>query len=654
MLMKHPGVAHAAVVIWENDDEKCLLAYVVSGQQGTFNQAEIQRHLRSHLPSYMVPDAFVQMDRLPLTTNGKIDQKALPTPQEHFSRQKAAVPRSSEEEILCGLYAELLKRTNVGADEDFFALGGHSLLATRLISRLHNIFGVELSLRVLFETATVAGLAARVREARGAPTHRLPPLERAERRSDLPLSYAQQRLWFLHQLQPESAAYNIHFGVRFTGWLDKKTLRQSFNAMVRRHEILRTTFPVRDGRPVQNIASESQLDCEELDLQRIVKSEIDLVVRKAAYEEANRPFDLQHGPLLRLKLLKLDDRQHVLLLTLHHIISDGWSTSILIREFARLYEAYGKGEDPGLPELPVQYADFAIWQRQWLQEEVLERQLAFWRKHLAGAPPLELPIDFPDNTMAGGSGARENFHFGNELTQQLRFLSRHEGATLFMTLLAGFQLMLARYTGQDEIVIGTDIANRTRLETEGLIGFFVNQLVLRGDLSGNPSFREILRRVRTVVLQAHEHQDLPFERLVQELAPERNLEGTPLFRVKLVLQNMGLSDLALPEISVSEMDLQEMTAKFDILVNIVEAEDGLHAFVHYRSSLFKPSTVQSLLHFYHATLVVIAQNGQILDVTKQELLGAIARKARELRDQFFTPLGLLASRQRQGRLIVKA
>lgn len=653
-LLRFPEIKQAAVIVREEQQEKRLIAYFVGNSPARVDQELMVKALQTELPDYMIPSGFMQLDELPLTRHGKVDRKALPRPSEISPGRDDLRFQNREEEILCGLYAELLRREVDATDESFFALGGHSLLATRLISRVKNIFGIDLPLRTLFDSPTVSGLAQRVREARGVISPTASALEPAQRGDRLPLSFAQRRLWILDRIQPNSGAYNIHFGLRMAGKLDKKALQRSLDALLLRHEVLRTSFPEIDGQPVQQIAAEMKLQLQETDLRQLCESEREAENRRLAYEEANKPFDLSRGPLVRARLLQLDERMHVFLVTLHHIISDGWSVAIMVEEFSRLYAAYTRQESLDLPELKVQYADFAIWQAGWLRGEVLEQHLKYWRTRLAGAEPLRLPTDRPRTPQTGRRGGRETFELGLELTKDLKALAQREGVTLFMALLAAFQWTLARHTGQEDIVVGTDFANRNRLEIEGLIGFFVNQLVLRGDLSGNPSFRETLRRARQIVLEAYDHQDLPFEKLVEELAPERDASATPLFSVKLVLQNVRRPDLSLPDLSVTPMDLQEMEAKFDILVNLTETGNGLTAFVHYNADSFSSGAVRTLLHFYRATLLVITEDNAILDAGKQEFLLAMARKVRTQVQHVTENLTPPVPRKRQIYSIMKA
>src|SRR6185369_4694917 len=460
-----------------------------------------------------------------------------------------AAASTPTEEVLAGLWTEQLGVEQVGIHDNFFDLGGHSLLATQVISRVRELFHVEIALRQLFETPTVADLAQSIDIALLKETKELvaPFIERVPRLEFLPLSYAQQRLWFIHQLDPASVAYNIPLAVRLSGQLDIAALRATLTEVVRRHEALRTTFAVHAGDPYQLIHPPAEVELPITDLtvgaalrgrpseeigvfaedgrpRSAAPTVATLEAQRIAVEEARLPFDLERGPLLRARLLQLSEEEHVLLVTMHHIVSDGWSMGVLVREVAALYTAFSTGQPTSLEELPIQYADYAVWQREWLRGEVLERQLSYWREQLAGAPAvLELPGDHPRPSMQGFRGSFEPVTVPAEVTARLKELSRREGVTLFMLLLGAWQVLLSRYAGAEDIVVGTPIANRQRGEVEGLIGYFVNALALRTDLSGDPSFRELLRRVREVALGAYLHQDVPFEKLVEELQPERAL-----------------------------------------------------------------------------------------------------------------------------------
>jgi hypothetical protein len=422
--------------------------------------------------------------------------------------------------------------------------------------------------------------------------------------------------------------------------------------IVRRHEVLRTSFLERDGVPVQEIEEPKELKLEVVEVggeeREGGEKEREQRVMELAREEWGRRFDLGRGPLLRVKLLRVGEEEHVLLLTMHHVVSDGWSVGVLSREFTALYNAYSQGEESPLEELKVQYADFAVWQRKWLEGEVLEEQLSYWRKQLEGLETLELPTDFPRSASFRHSGAREIFETGPDLSGKLTVLCQREGVNLFMALVASFQVALGCYTGQDDIAVGTDIANRNQLETENLIGFFVNQLVLRTDLSANPTFRQVLARVRRMILEAYEHQDLPFDKLVEDLSPARGPGETAFFRVKLVLQNIPMPDFFLPGLTVSFLDINDAAPKFDILFNVMETGEGLRGSLDYDSDLFSAASIRGFLNFYHAVLTVVTEDNELLDAPREKLVWAVEQKAYGLMKQLGPVLVTSLPRQRVG------
>jgi hypothetical protein len=656
VLRGHVAIDQAVVVLHhDRHGENRLAAYVVCEEKSVApSNGELREYVRQKLPAYMVPAAIVQVSAIPLTANGKIDRNGLPEPQ--IQEERAAGQARScgaEEEILCGIFAEVLKLESIDVQQNFFEAGGHSLLVTQVISRTRSAFEVEMPVRVLFETPTAEGLAEWVRRARGVARVMTPPVVRVLRSGVLPLSYAQQRLWFVHQLDPASIAYSMPFSLRLLGKLDTNALQWSLQEIVQRHEVLRTTFPSVEGRPMQMIADRLDLGIATVDLEHLPVLEREAEARNRVREESHVPFDLSQGPLVRVKLLRLEGQDHVLAVNMHHIVSDGWSAPIMVREFTRLYEAFVKGSSPDLPELKVQYADFAVWQRQWLKDEILETHLSFWRKQLAGAPDLALPHDVA-LTASSELCKRESFELGRELTDELKELSQREGVTLFMTLLAAYQLVLAHYTGQQDIVVGTDIASRNQLECEGLIGFFVNQLVLRTHLSGNPSFRQLLKRVKLTVLDAYAHQDVPFERLVEELRPDRQLGRTPLFQVKLVLQNTLQENPELPGLSVLPFEIYETPHKFPVLLDLVESNEGLQGWNSHDPALFSAGTMRSLLHFYRAVLSVVARDVDALDAPMEKLLTAVEREAYSLFEKSPSSSVMSVKKKRQGHLIAKA
>jgi amino acid adenylation domain-containing protein len=607
VLGQHPAVQEVIVLALEDrPGDKQLVAHVVWKPGARATISELRGYLNQRLPQYMMPSGFVEIEKMPLLPNGKVDRQALARLDSaglELEREYVA-PCTPTEGILAGIWEEVLRRERVGVHDNFFELGGHSLLATRLISRLRKIFQIELPLRTLFEGPTVAHLAQSIEAARPvAPRWPVPPLQPVPRDETLPLSFAQQRLWFLDQLDPGNPVYNIAAAVRIRGRLNVWALEQSLNEIVRRHEVLRTSFATVDGRPVQVIAPALMLALSVVDLRDRLESEREAEVRRLAAEEAQRPFDLTQGPLLRVSMLQVAEEEQVLLLLLHHIISDGWSMGVLIEELAALYRAFGDGGPSPLPPLPIQYPDFAAWQQQWLQGEVLETQLSYWKRHLAGVPVLELPTDRPRPVVQPARGARQWLELSKDLTSGLKALSRREGVTLFMTLLAAFKTLLYRYTAQEDIVVGSLIANRPWAETEKLIGFFVNTLVLRTDLSGNPSFQELLSRVREVALEAYAHQDAPFERLVEELLPNRDLHHTPLFQVMFALQNAPMQALELPELMLSPLDVDSRTAKFDLTLLMMEEADGrLTGSLEYNTDLFEEPTIMRMIGHFQTLL----------------------------------------------------
>ncbi|WP_420127104.1 non-ribosomal peptide synthase/polyketide synthase [Longimicrobium sp.] len=582
---------------------------------------------RERLPEHMVPSAFVFLDALPLTPNGKVDRKALPAPELASARDRYVAPRTPVEEVLAGIWAEVLRLERVGANDNFFDLGGHSLLATRVVSQVRELFGVELPLRVLFEAPTVAKLAGRVEEMRRAGAPALPAVVPVERTGALPLSFAQERLWFIDQLEPGSATYNIPAALRLAGALDQRALERALGEIVRRHEALRTVFAQAGGSPVQVIVPFGGFALPVEDLSGLDEADREAAVSRRAGEEAGRGFDLAAGPLFRAALLRLGDEDHVLLLSMHHIVSDGWSMGVLFRELSALYAAYREGRESPLPELAVQYADYAVWQRAQLEGEVLDRQLAYWKQRLSGAPGLlELPTDHARPAVQSFRGAVERIELSGALLERLQALGRNEGATLYMVVLGAFQLLLSRYSGSEDVVVGSPIAGRTRREVENLIGFFVNTLVLRTDLSGNPSFRETLRRVRAATLGAYEHQEVPFERLVAELQPERSLSHSPLFQVSFTLQDVEEPGSGLAELSTEGVATPDFAqAKFDLSLTFIATRQGLRGGLNYSTDLFEPGTIARMLGHLERVLEQVAADVDVR-LSHLDLLGAAERE----------------------------
>ncbi|MEV7630710.1 amino acid adenylation domain-containing protein, partial [Actinoplanes sp. NPDC089786] len=578
-LTAHPLVGQAAVIA--RDDT--LVGYVT----GTAGPAELRRHLSGRLPGYLVPAAIVALDRLPLTVHGKLDRAALPAPRTAAGPASRG-PRSPEEQILAELFADVLGRTSVGVDDDFFALGGHSLLATRLAGRVRATLGREMPIRALFEAPTVAGLAAELAQA---STGR-PALTRRPRPEVLPLSFAQRRLWFLHRLEGPGATYNIPLALRLTGELDVGALRAAVRDLALRHESLRTVFPDHDGVPYQQILD----DLPEL---TVVGPEADLG------ELARHRFDLTSEPPLRATLLRVTDTEHVLVLLLHHIAGDGWSMRPLSTDLATAYAARAAGETPGWAPLPAQYADYTLWQRDLLGDEndrdsVLAAQINYWRRALDGVPEQAgPPTDRPRPAVASYRGATHRFRIDAGLHERLTRIARDSGASLFMVLQAGLSALLSRLGAGPDVPLGSPIAGRTDEALDGLIGFFVNTLVLRTDVSGDPTFRELLGRVRETDLAAYTHQDVPFEHLVEVLNPARSAAHHPLFQVMLILQSAPGLDLRLPGLHVDDVTVGTGTSRFDLTFSLTESDPGsptggLTGIVEYRTDLFEPAGVATL------------------------------------------------------------
>ncbi|HEY6323424.1 MAG TPA: condensation domain-containing protein, partial [Thermoanaerobaculia bacterium] len=654
VLAGHPGVETCVVATRASSpSELRLAAYLVArDKQAPPATAVLRAFLRERLPEPLVPAAFVVLPALPLTANGKVDRAALPEPRWASGVERPRRrPRDLDEELLAGLFADLLpgdgppaeRVERIGIDDGFFDLGGHSLLASRLASRVRDTFGVELPLRSVFEAPTVAGLAELLRAARSEPGATPPPplVARPRPQGTAPLSFAQERLWFLSRLEPESTAYHIGVSARLRGRLDRAALAAALAGIVVRHEALRTVFeelPVTaGGQPVQRVLPAAPVPARPAALPRVSlmplpTPRLDAAAAAIASLWCERPFDLAAGPLLRPLLLELAAAESRLVLAIHHIVADGWSMSVLLRELAVLYPAAarlaaGAGspppaaeEAPVLPALPVQYPDFALWQREWLRGEVLEEQLGYWQRQLAGLTTLELPVDRPRGSGAAfGADAgvtprpqpaprragRRAADLPPALAAAIAALARREAVTPFMVLLAGLQALLARSTGQTDVAVGSPIAGRQRAEIEPLVGFFVNTLVMRTDLSGDPTGSELLGRVREMALGAFAHQDLPFELLVERLAPERDLAGTPLFRVMLVVQNSPWPTVALPDLELVPAAVPGRTAKVDLTLALV-LEQGWRGDLEYRRELFDGATIERLLGHLKTLLAELA------------------------------------------------
>jgi amino acid adenylation domain-containing protein/non-ribosomal peptide synthase protein (TIGR01720 family) len=611
VLAQHEGVQHAVVSVQEDGSEKGLVAYVVFRSEEVQQEA-LRSFVKGKLPEYMVPSAFVELTNLPLSANGKINRKALPRWEFPGVEQEPERLRAPTEELLGAIWSTSLGRTKIGIHENFFEVGGHSLLAAQIISRVRDIFFIDLPLRAIFEKPTIAGISQTINQAkRGGQGLSSTPILHAERQGESPLSFAQERMWFLQQIIPDKSAYNILEGLRLTGPLDPQALNASLQEILRRHEVLRAGFVAVEGRCVQRIVAATEWRLEQIDLQKIKDpGEVRCLVRK----EARRAFDLECAPLGRAALVKSGENEHVLLLAMHHIVADGWSFGVLLRELAELYSAHVTNQEAKLPALQIQYADYAEWQRQELKSDVLATELAYWKQQLSGATrQLLLPADHSRPAVQSFRGKRASFDLSKEFSDRLKEFSRHQGVTLFMLMLAGAKVLLARYSGQRDIVVGTVAANRSRSEVESLIGLFANTLVLRTDLTAVSSVADVLTRVRNVCLDASFHQELPFEKLVAELEPERDLGSTPLFQVMFAWQTLPADDLAMEGLRLARLPVEEEseTTKFDLSFLMGKSCDQLLGVLEYSPDLFEAQTIHRMLSHYRRILEEMVQDSSL-------------------------------------------
>jgi amino acid adenylation domain-containing protein len=610
-LLEHPGIKDGGVKVWEREPgEKYLAGYIVPREGYALNVSEVREFFRGKLPEYMIPSAFKLMATLPLT-NGKLDRQALPRPdtQRPALKQPYVAPRGEVERKLAGIWAEVLQIDEVGIHDNFFDLGGHSLTATRVISRVLAGFQAEVSQKLLFESPTVAALARSIEDAlRQSPSETNLPLVPAPRGTNLPASFGQRGLWFHNQLDPESCAYNLVFSYRLSGELDVQLMEQSINQIVARHEVLRMVFEAVDGQPVQNILPVMTIGLEVIDLSNLVAESLqDSEVRRFAGVLAEQSFDLTRGPLLRPALLRLASNEYVFLLAVHHIVFDGWSIGVFSRELSQIYNSLRSGKPCPFPELRIQYADFSMWQRERLRDANLENSLSYWKNQLDNLPTLMLPIKRVQHIPERASGGREEFEVSDELLDLLRSLANRSGTTLFMVLLAAWKVALYRYTGQTDIAIGTPVAGRNHPAVEELIGYFLNLVVLRSDLSGNPTVLELLERIRRVCLDAFAHQDVPFEKLVEELRPTRRITTNPLVQATFALQNTPQQSLNLTGITARDLDISAGVARpFDLHLYVIEEERRLRGYVSYNINLFEADTIKRLINHLTNLLTAIA------------------------------------------------
>jgi amino acid adenylation domain-containing protein/non-ribosomal peptide synthase protein (TIGR01720 family) len=603
-LQQHPEVSQAAVVLHQDSPEQArLIAYFMPEGVAI---ADLRTFLATRLPAYMLPTGWVGLAQLPLTPNGKVDRRALMQESPTIAVRAILPPRTAAEELLAGIWANLLQQNQISRTDNFFELGGHSLLATQLIAQIRQTFERELPLRSVFETPTLAALAEAIATSE---THSSPPIIPIADQSQAPLSFAQQRFWVLAQLDPDSPSYNIPLAIRLRGRLDLRLLRQSFETVIQRHVVLRTAFTTVAGHPLPVISPTATLTIPVIDVSTIAPDQQTPLLAAIAQTEAARSFDLTTPQLLRVTVIHVQSNEYLILITLHHIVADAWSMNLLVQEVVSKYAGLQQGQLKAPADLPIQYADFAHWQRQWLQGDRLEQSLDYWQQQLGGMPALlDLPTDRPRPAVQQFRGAVQRFQLDADLTAQLRQLSQRSRSTLFMTLLLGLNLLLHRYSGSEDIAIGSPIANRPRAELESLIGCFANTLVFRTNLSGNPTVMELLERIRTTAMAAYAHQDAPFEQVIEAVQPERSLSYAPLFQVMLVLQNLPLSELTTPEMQWEWFESDSGTAKFDLTWMLTETPSGLAVRLEYDTALFDATTIARFAHHFETLLRSMVAN----------------------------------------------
>jgi amino acid adenylation domain-containing protein len=611
LLLHHPSIKEAVVILYEADNNSRLVAYVTAKEKSILLAGgQLKDYLKTRLPNYMFPSQIMVLDRLPLSPNGKLDRRCLPAPSATSTNRE--MPVTPTEELLATLWQVLLKVKSVGRRDNFFELGGHSLLATQLITRIRDNFGLELPVRKVFEQSVLFELATEIDKA--ASCLALPPITVQLENDPKCLSFAQSRLWFLAQLEGTgaSATYNMSAALQIDGDLNVEALRASFDYLLKRHAILRTYFPALSGQPQVVVQNPEDIEVLEIiDLQEYPQQTAD--VQRLANTHAQEPFDLNTGPLFKAKLLQLSKQKNVLLLNMHHIISDGWSMGVFKREWEQAYSAFAAGCTPHLSPLPIQYSDYAAWQRSWLQGEILQRQQNYWFQQLGDAPRLlDLPTDHPRPAQQSYQGGRQEYRLSSTLTQKLKTVSQKHGVSLFMTMLTAFSILLSRYSRQEDLCVGTAIANRTHSYIEGLIGFFVNTLVLRSKIKPEQGFSELLQQTRSSCLDAYAHQDIPFEYLVEQLQPERSLSHNPLFQAMMVLQNTESAgtNVNLPGLNIQDLEQNYPFAKFDLTLYLYESGAQLHCMWEYATDLFEAETIKRMAGHFEVLLLAIVENPQ--------------------------------------------
>ncbi len=608
-LSSHPCVAQAVAIAREDrPGDTRIVAYFVS--RGTMPAAaDLREHLRAILPSYMVPQHFVPLAAIPLSTNGKVDRKALPAPDASaFASKEYEAPVGEVEVTLAQIWSEVLGLQRIGRRDNFFDLGGHSLLAVRVASRVHQRLGVDVELGELFNKPELSAFALAVQSI---VRSELPPIALLSRGQPLALSFAQQRLWFLSQMEGVSQAYHIPMALRFNGALNGAALQRTLDRLLARHEALRTTFIALDGEPAQHIApADIGFALQHHDLRgHADPGEANQALQRLTEQEASEAFNLETGPLIRGRLIQTADTEHVLLITMHHIVSDGWSMRVLVDEFGALYSAFCQARSDPLAALQVQYADFAAWQRRWLSGDVLQTQSRYWQRCLAGAPELiELPTDRPRPQRQDHAGASVEIEFDASLSADLKALGQRHGATLFMTLLAAWAIVLKRLSGQGEVVIGTPVANRARAELEPLIGFFVNTLALRLNGEGSPSVAQWLQHTKAQALAAQQHQDLPFEQVVELMRPVRSLAHGPLFQVMFAWEGQDTPLPRLPGLQIEAQELPQTMAKFDLTLTLRERRGCIQGSLGYATALYERETIKRHVEYLRCIARAMVDN----------------------------------------------
>jgi amino acid adenylation domain-containing protein len=622
-LEDHEQVERAVVMVREDHPgDQRLVAYVVKKEQKTkLDSGELRQYLRQRLPEYMVPGFYTELERFPLSPNGKIDRKALPKPEiGHLQEAPSYVaPRTLIEKQLANIWSELLGLEKIGVHDNFFEIGGHSLSAVRVLSRVGREYGLDLHLQMLFNAPTIETFS-RTLETLSQKGISISSVKPRAKQQLAPLSYPQQMLWIVNQVHPSVPCYNIAESFQIEGDLNVDAVQWGLTQIVRRHEALRTRFFIQAGEPVQHVDKPWNFPLPVIDLRHLDDSVREQHAQQLMVQKAREPFHLAKGPLLRALLVRIGPQTYKLMVTVHHIATDGWSQSLLWSELGVLYAAFGKA-DSLLPELPFQYADYAVWQRDWIDEERLQRDIGYWKLQLANMPPeIGLPSDRPRPPIMTFRGAREPVEINGSLLKALKKIGHAEGATLFMLLLAAFKILLAQYSGQEDIVVGTAIADRRQIETENLIGFFINTLVLRTSLAGNPRFTDLLQRVKSVALEAHWHQDLPFPKLVEHLGASHALNSNPLIQVMFVLENAPLATLSLPGLQVTSVPMDIGTCICDLLLSFTEVREKLTGFIEYSTDLFDRSTIQRMIGLYLTLLeTVIADPERDIENLKEHL-----------------------------------